>query len=321
MREVILPNGKRTTQVGFGCSALNGGIDSRHSRLLVEAALDAGIRHFDVAPSYGNGMAEKILGGALASHRDIVTITTKAGLGKPVSPTLMSLLRGLAKPVLHNLPSHLKRRAASGVLGGLKREYDSVSVTKSLAGSILDLQQEQIDIFLMHEIRLSDVTADLVLTLQSFLRDGLVGSFGVGTSESECRAIAAKWAPLGTVCQFAWNIFDPPPEAALGGFTVIHRSIRNGFERAARWLEDRPATAAAWSDQLDCDLKDRECVADLLLAAAIEANPNGLVLVSSSRVERIRRHVEVASNSRTRAAGAKLSSLLQNTLASSHEET
>lgn len=50
------------TQLGFGCSNLGSDLSYRASCALVEAAYDAGFRHFDVAPSYGNGQAERILG-------------------------------------------------------------------------------------------------------------------------------------------------------------------------------------------------------------------------------------------------------------------
>jgi aryl-alcohol dehydrogenase-like predicted oxidoreductase len=42
-------------RVGLGCSRIFGRRELRSSARLVEAALQAGVTHFDTAPSYGNG--------------------------------------------------------------------------------------------------------------------------------------------------------------------------------------------------------------------------------------------------------------------------
>ena len=46
---------------------------------MVDAALDAGINHFDTAESYGNGQSEEFLGTALGARRGEAVITTKFG--------------------------------------------------------------------------------------------------------------------------------------------------------------------------------------------------------------------------------------------------
>ena len=46
----------------------------------MEASWNAGVRYFDVARLYGDGTAESVLGGVLASIRDQVVITSKAGI-------------------------------------------------------------------------------------------------------------------------------------------------------------------------------------------------------------------------------------------------
>ena len=87
-RIVIQPFGIATTQLGFGCSSLLGFSASENRGRLIDAAYDAGIRHFDVARSYGSGrwkVARKTLG----SRRADVTITTKFGLPVPRNPALV----------------------------------------------------------------------------------------------------------------------------------------------------------------------------------------------------------------------------------------
>ena len=49
------------SQIGFGCARVYGGHETKASARLIEAALTAGIRHFDTAPSYGFGESEFVL--------------------------------------------------------------------------------------------------------------------------------------------------------------------------------------------------------------------------------------------------------------------
>ena len=70
-------SGRTTTRLGFGCGSIMGAMSGRDSLALLEAAYDAGIRHFDVAPRYGYGEAESCLGEFLQRHRGQVTVTTK----------------------------------------------------------------------------------------------------------------------------------------------------------------------------------------------------------------------------------------------------
>ncbi len=50
------------SKIGFGCGRIYAGSEIRSSALLIEAALSAGIRHFDTAPMYGLGQSEDVLG-------------------------------------------------------------------------------------------------------------------------------------------------------------------------------------------------------------------------------------------------------------------
>src|SRR6266853_219602 len=51
--------------VGLGCNNFGGRIDEAASKLVVDAALDAGITLFDTADSYGGTRSEEFLGRAL----------------------------------------------------------------------------------------------------------------------------------------------------------------------------------------------------------------------------------------------------------------
>ena len=56
-----------------------GPADEKESIATIEAALTAGLRHFDTADVYGDGHNEKLLGRALAGRRQDVFLATKFG--------------------------------------------------------------------------------------------------------------------------------------------------------------------------------------------------------------------------------------------------
>lgn len=65
--------------VGLGCNNFGMRIDVTQTKLVVDAAIDAGINYFDTAEGYGAGQSEEYLGEALGGRRDQVLIATKWG--------------------------------------------------------------------------------------------------------------------------------------------------------------------------------------------------------------------------------------------------
>jgi aryl-alcohol dehydrogenase-like predicted oxidoreductase len=70
-------SGLQLSAIGLGCNNFGMRIDAAATAAVVQAALDAGITHFDTAEMYGGGKSEEFLGAALGSRRDEVVIATK----------------------------------------------------------------------------------------------------------------------------------------------------------------------------------------------------------------------------------------------------
>ena len=63
MKQVFMKSiGETTSRIGFGCASLGSRIGSREGINALERAYTAGVTWYDVAPSYGDGMAESIVG-------------------------------------------------------------------------------------------------------------------------------------------------------------------------------------------------------------------------------------------------------------------
>ena len=121
MIEQVAVAGSEVTisRIGFGCQRIYAGSEARRSARLIEAALSAGIRHFDTAPMYGDGQSEDVLGQVLRGVADI-TLTTKVGIPRPnpeiLRRTTMVGYRRFVHPLLTQMPgvrSQLKRVQAS----------------------------------------------------------------------------------------------------------------------------------------------------------------------------------------------------------------
>ena len=72
--------GLRLPRVGLG-TGLHGEVPEQQSVTTIEHALECGVRFFDTAPLYGNGLAEQRLGIALRGvPRDSYVLNTKVGI-------------------------------------------------------------------------------------------------------------------------------------------------------------------------------------------------------------------------------------------------
>jgi D-threo-aldose 1-dehydrogenase len=129
----------------------------------VHAALDRGVRHFDTAPFYGLGQAERWLGSALAGVPcDTFVVSTKVG------------------------------RSPVGVDGALRAEFDFSrdSVLRSLEESLTRLGLDAVDIVLIHD---PDEHGEQALTetfpaLADARSQGTVAAIGLGMNQWEMPA-------------------------------------------------------------------------------------------------------------------------------------
>jgi aryl-alcohol dehydrogenase-like predicted oxidoreductase len=89
---------------GGGIGAVWGSVERAEAVATVRAALDGGITHIDVAPTYGPGEAELVVGEALGGRRpDGLLITTKVGLPEAEPDALERTLEESVRASLERL--------------------------------------------------------------------------------------------------------------------------------------------------------------------------------------------------------------------------
>ena len=314
-RIVLADTGRETTRLGFGGSGLMGGISERESLRLLETAYDAGIRHFDVAPSYGHGAAERCLGKFLRGKRQHVTVTTKYGILPPRHSGFLDIARRVARPVVRltatALPS-IRQRVAGAAAGLKSRANFSVAEAKlSLERSLLELGLDRIDVLLLHEATAEDIADSALLEfLQEQVHLGRIGSFGVGSDPIQ---IAALWEQRRAYCrvlQYDWPGWAADSALYAGSFLIHHRVWNaHGLRFAARLEQDAPLRKR-WSDALDLNLSSRQNLAVLLITAALFAHPSGIVIVSSRTPAHILANAHAAADAQWIARAEQFQKLI-----------
>src|SRR5665648_815890 len=161
--------------VGFGCwgisggSTWNGSTDEESIRT-VRTAVDLGITYFDVAPVYGFGHAEEVLGEALARRRDSVLIGSKCGLLWDDS-------------------------------GAIRNDLSSASIGKEIDESLRRLNTDHLDLYQMHWPDIATPIEESMEALERVVAAGKVRYIGVTNFSVErtdaCRAIGPVAAHQG----------------------------------------------------------------------------------------------------------------------------
>lgn len=302
--QLLFPGMRR---IGFGCGDLYSGAAHAQSVRLIETALDAGIRYFDVARLYGNGSAEAVLGSVLPRIRDRVIIASKAGI-LPWSmlhwPRLKSKATKavrLAGPIARAL---VPPPPPSGARFGAFRLVDLV---RSVNRSLKELQTDYLDILLLHECSVADAQEEEVVGFLEQLRaKGKIRTFGIATHFPETCQILNEAPNVARVAQFASDAFNrnvgrlPPGRAEL---VLTHTPIKQILPRLLDHLAADSAAALRWTQRTGLSADDRSGIARLLLSDAVAENAAGVVLFSSSRPERI---TEVVAGDSDRDALAAL---------------
>lgn len=314
--------GRLTSRLGFGCSSLMGSLNRNQSIAMLDAAWDAGIRHFDVAPMYGWGDAESCVGELLKRKGGEATVTTKYGILPPPMRLWAGLVRKAARPVIQVLPGIKQRlaHAAKAALGGSRKAGLSAGEARaSLERSRKTLQTDRIDLWLLHDVAAASLTDPALLDLmREAVALGAIGDFGVSHDVAEIPVLYGQRKEYCRVLQFEWSVRQRMPEFP-GSFRIHHRSLAHNLPALRAQLNERPDLRRKWSDDLDCDLSSPQKLAALMLKAALVLNPGSIVLVSSKSPAHIAANVRAAEDRSLDGTAQRFYELVQSDLNAGHE--
>jgi D-threo-aldose 1-dehydrogenase len=178
------PLGRRgvtVTRVGLGGAPLGNlyqELSDEDAAATVAAAWDAGIRCFDTAPLYGNGLAERRLGAALQAYpRDEFVLSSK--VGRVLEPDAGY------DPFIFRVPRGLAPRF----------NYSRDGVLRSIDASLERLGLDRLDVVLVHDPdhHEAEALAGAFPTLVELRERGVVRAIGAGMNQHEMlRRFAAQ---------------------------------------------------------------------------------------------------------------------------------
>lgn len=202
--------GLATSAIGYGAMriALGDASDDEASVAAIRRAFDDGVTHFDTAELYGWGRGERLLGGALASVRDDVTIATKFGFTPSFAP--------------NSRPDHVR---------------------EVLDNSLRNLGLDHIDVLYQHIDDPSVPVEDVVGVMKESVEAGKVRFLGLSNTSPDNIRRAHAVHPI-SVFQTEYSIFSPQSEAVfplleeLGIGLVAYAPLARGFLTGARMARD-----------------------------------------------------------------------------------
>jgi D-threo-aldose 1-dehydrogenase len=309
MNQVKIPQFSiTTTKVGFGCSSIVGMVSEKEARRLIDAAYHAGIRHFDVARSYGHGAAESVLGRALGKRRPDVTIASKFGLAVPGRRVLIDLARTVLRPVARRFSTvrSQSRSAPAGVIKTL--EFSRPNAERSLETTLRELGTDYLDIFLLHEANADALCyPELLEFLEGAVRAGKIRGYGVGTDLRNLGALMLRQPEYCKIVQHEWSVLTGSVAIPQNSFRITHGALAKAFGTTRERLRDDPGTARAAGIDLT---KDEQLSGILLRSVALEF-PASITLFSARSPERILANTEALFDTRFDTPALLLSKLLK----------
>lgn len=213
-RRLLGKTGLQCSEIGLGTwafgSPVYGAVASGEAGRVIREAIEAGVNLFDTAPLYGSasedGVAERVLGATLGSHRDEVIISTKFG-------------RTSTRP--------------------FPPRFNATELRVSVEASLRRLRRTHIDILFFHSpFSPGEIAGDVWPECERLRGAGKVRFFGHSVSEFQATAgMCREWARMGRI-QVIQAVLSPFNREArmliadcadLGIGVLARECLANGF--------------------------------------------------------------------------------------------
>lgn len=278
--DTIYFNNCKTSSLGFGCSFLTRHNLIKDAILNLETAYDMGIRHFDVAPLYGYGHAEEILGRFLVGKRRNVTITTKTGLSARAIPlfslffinSIRKLLNtGNSLPIINSINK-------SKVQGS----FSPLSIRKDLEVSLRKLRTDYIDFYLLHESDILQANApEIISVLENAKTNGKILNYGLASNYANICSLQNLNLNY-TVIQHNSNIIGNEIKSLTINNSKDLRIIYNIFSKSNFEFAESQFKKSGFENSVDYILNKYK-----------KENKGGITLFSSTKNKNIRNSIEI----------------------------
>jgi aryl-alcohol dehydrogenase-like predicted oxidoreductase len=290
---------REVSAIGFGCASLGSRISAADGHRAIGRALDLGLNWFDVAPPYGDGNAESLLGRALSGQRDKVVICTKFGIAPPQVSLPARLIRPVARKIVASFPG-LRRAASRARPTGTRAPIEPAAIEDSVTRSLRLLGTDYIDVLALHEPTPQEsVSSEIFDVLRRLVDRGIVRAISIAGDPASIDAAVCTGQPIDVV-QFP----DTPYMAAATALRarlpaptpmfVTHGVFGSGITQVLADINTQQrAGIIAFAEGHGIDFP--KSPNDLLLRFAFSNNPDGVVIISMFDIRHIEHNIATAS--------------------------
>jgi aryl-alcohol dehydrogenase-like predicted oxidoreductase len=299
VRQVRVPRlGRDVSAIGFGCASLGSRISATDGHRAIARALDRGVSWFDVAPPYGDGHAEALLGRALRGQRDKVVICTKFGIAAPQVSLAARLIRPAARQMVATFPA-LRRVASKARTTAARAPIDPASIETSVTNSLRALGTDHIDVLAMHDPTPDDAANGGIFdVLRRLIDKGYVRALSVaGPSDSIVAALRSA-QPID-IAQFPDTPLTNAATSLRSQLSAAPMFVTHGVFGAdtasaiARLTGEQRGRIAAIAEQHGVDAA--RVMDDLPLRFAFSSNPDGVVITSMFNAVHMERNIAASA--------------------------
>jgi aryl-alcohol dehydrogenase-like predicted oxidoreductase len=182
-----LGSGLRVSAIGLGCMGMSefyGSADEEEAKAVIGRALELGVTFFDTADMYGPFTNERLVGAALAPHRDEVVIATKFG----------------------------NVRGGNGERLGVRG--DPEYVREACEASLQRLGVDHIDLYYQHRVDPEVPIEETVGAMAELVEQGKVRHLGLSEAAPETIRRAHATHPI-TALQTEYSLWSREPEEEI----------------------------------------------------------------------------------------------------------
>jgi aryl-alcohol dehydrogenase-like predicted oxidoreductase len=218
LMRTIGSSGISASAIGLGTWGMGGwmwgGADEKAAIAAVQAALDAGVTLIDTAPAYGLGLAEEIVGKAIAGRRHRVILATKCGL-------VWHTDQGA-----YYFDEHGK---------AVYRYLGAASIRYEVEQSLRRLRTDVIDLYQTHWQDPTTPVAETMATLLDLKREGKIGAIGVSNVTRQHLYAYEQVGKLDSV-QEQYNMLDREAEQEIVPYACAHNLAMLSYSSLALGL-------------------------------------------------------------------------------------
>ena len=210
--------------LSFGCHNLTGGSSLRKSVRLIHCAIDHGITRFDVAPSYGLGTAESVLGIAIRNRNSAVAVTTKFGIEPPKFGRFLAWgsepYRRL-RPILRKNPPGT--RSNPDVV-----KFADIRLMASLERSLRAMAVDRVDTLLTYELVDPALIKENLEDIELARNRGQLNLFGCSGERVAVEKMISAFCDVASVVQVSvsdWDVYGALPIVRLFGAVQVLKPL------------------------------------------------------------------------------------------------